>query len=43
MLQIHLFGEGKVNQSIRTPGHSPADLLRFKWGMYALFPFPPWT
>ncbi|KAH9840643.1 acyltransferase-domain-containing protein [Rhodofomes roseus] len=30
---IHLFGEGKVNQLIRAPGHSPVDLIRFKWGI----------
>ncbi|KZT67509.1 acyltransferase-domain-containing protein [Daedalea quercina L-15889] len=30
---IHLFGEGKVNQPTRAPGHSPVDLIRFKWGI----------
>ncbi|EPS96325.1 hypothetical protein FOMPIDRAFT_1130598 [Fomitopsis schrenkii] len=30
---IHLFGEGRVNQPNRAPGHSPVDLIRFKWGI----------
>jgi len=35
MVQVHLFGEGKVNQQ-RTfeQDHSVTRLPRFKWGVY---------
>ena len=39
--QVHLFGEGKVNQPVlwkNSDDHKPdsTKLLRFKWGVYVL-------
>ncbi len=42
--QVHLFGEGKINQplgkkveEVVVPPRPPWKLLRFKWGVYVVF------
>lgn len=49
-VQVHLFGEGKVNQPAKLApregeqvipvSQHHANLLRFKWGVYVLSSFP---